>query len=96
MQKTGIRNIDTRFINFDKNQLQEEISIPRPRRIFAIFEAIRRNWPVDDIAELSKIDPWFLREIEKSFSANPDETPTSILKMLGWTDEDLDNKDAKK
>ena len=94
--KTGIRNIDTRFINFDKNQLQEEISIPRPRRIFAIFEAIRRNWPVDDIAELSKIDPWFLREIEKSFSANPDETPTSILKMLGWTDEDLDNKDAKK
>ena len=94
--KTGIRNIDTRFINFDKNQLREEISIPRPRRIFAIFEAIRRNWPVDDIAELSKIDPWFLREIEKSFSANPDETPTSILKMLGWTDEDLDNKDAKK
>jgi len=94
--KTGIRNIDNRFINLDKHQLQQEINIPRPRRIFAIFEAIRRNWPIEDIAELSKIDIWFLREIEKSFNVNPESTPTTILKMLGWTDEDLDNKDSKK
>ena len=94
--KTGIRNIDNRFISLDKHQLQEEISVPRPRRIFAIFEAIRRNWPIEDIAELSKIDIWFLREIEKSFNVNPESTPTTILKMLGWTDEDLDNKDSKK
>ena len=94
--KTGIRNIDNRFISLDKNQLQEEIGVPRPRRIFAIFEAIRRNWPIEDIAELSKIDIWFLREIEKSFNVNPESTPTTILKMLGWTDEDLDNKDSKK
>jgi len=94
--KTGIRNIDNRFINLDKHQLQQEINIPRPRRIFAIFEAIRRNWPIEDIAELSKIDIWFLMEIEKSFNVNPESTPTTILKMLGWTDEDLDNKDSKK
>ena len=94
--KTGIRNIDNRFISLDKHQLQEEISVPRPRRIFAIFEAIRRNWPIEDIAELSKIDIWFLREIEKSFNVNPESTPTTKLKMLGWTDEDLDNKDSKK
>ena len=94
--KTGIRNIDNRFISLNKNQLQEEIGVPRPRRIFAIFEAIRRNWPIEDIAELSKIDIWFLREIEKSFNVNPESTPTTILKMLGWTDEDLDNKDSKK
>ncbi len=94
--KTGIRNIDNRFINLDKHQLQQEINIPRPRRIFAIFEAIRRNWPIEDIAELSKIDIWFLIEIEKSFNVNPESTPTTILKMLGWTDEDLDNKDSKK
>ena len=94
--KTGIRNIDNRFISLDKHQLQEEISVPRPRRIFAIFEAIRRNWPIEDIAELSKIDIWFLIEIEKSFNVNPESTPTTILKMLGWTDEDLDNKDSKK
>ncbi len=93
--KTGIRNIDNRFINLPKNQLQEEIKTPRPRRIFAILEAIRRNWPIEDIASLSKVDLWFLREIEKSFNVNPESTPVSILKMLGWTDEDLDSKEIK-
>ena len=93
--KTGIRNIDNRFINLPKNQLQEEIKTPRPRRIFAILEAIRRNWPIEDIASLSKVDLWFLREIEKSFNVNPESTPVSILKMLGWTDEDVDSKEIK-
>jgi len=93
--KTGIRNIDNRFINLPKNQLQEEIKTPRPRRIFAILEAIRRNWPIEDIAFLSKVDLWFLREIEKSFNVNPESTPVSILKMLGWTDEDLDSREIK-
>ena len=93
--KTGIRNIDNRFINLPKNQLQEEIKTPRPRRIFAILEAVRRNWPIEDIAFLSKVDLWFLREIEKSFNVNPESTPVSILKMLGWTDEDLDSKEIK-
>ena len=93
--KTGIRNIDNRFINLTKSHLQEEIKTPRPRRIFAILEAIRRNWPIEDIAVLSSIDIWFLREIEKSFNVTPDSTPVSILKMLGWTDEDLDSKEIK-
>jgi carbamoyl-phosphate synthase large subunit len=93
--KTGIRNIDNRFINLPKNQLQEEIKTPRPRRIFAILEAIRRNWPIEDIASLSKVDLWFLREIEKSFNVNPESTPVTILKMLGWTDEDVDSKEIK-
>ena len=93
--KTGIRNIDNRFINLTKSHLQEEIKTPRPRRIFAILEAIRRNWPIEDIAILSSIDIWFLREIEKSFNVTPDSTPVSILKMLGWTDEDLDSKEIK-
>ena len=93
--KTGIRNIDNRFINLTKSHLQEEIKTPRPRRIFAILEAIRRNWPIEEIAVLSSIDVWFLREIEKSFNVTPDSTPVSILKMLGWTDEDLDSKEIK-
>lgn len=93
--KTGIRNIDNRFINLSKAHLEEEIKTPRPRRIFAILEGIRRNWDIEKIANLSSIDIWFLNEIEKSFNVTPESTPTSILKMLGWTDEDLDSKDKK-
>ena len=93
--KTGIRNIDNRFINLPKVELQEEIKTPRPRRIFAILEAIRRNWPIEDISKLSKVDIWFLNEIEKSFNVTPESTPISILKMLGWTNEDLDSLEIK-
>lgn len=93
--KTGIRNIDNRFINLPKVELQEEIKTPRPRRIFAILEAIRRNWPIEDISKFSKVDIWFLNEIEKSFNVTPESTPSSILKMLGWTNEDLDSLEIK-
>ncbi|MDA2970311.1 MAG: carbamoyl-phosphate synthase large subunit [Actinomycetota bacterium] len=93
--KTGIRNIDNRFINLSKIHLEEEIKTPRPRRIFAILEAIRRNWSIEHISNLSFVDPWFLYEIEKSFNATPQSTPSSILKMLGWTEDDLDSKEQK-
>ena len=94
--KSGIRNIDNRFIGMPKEILQDEIRTPRPRRIFAILEAIRRNWPLQDIAKISSVDIWFLQEIEKSFNVNPENTPSTVLKMLGWTEEDLDNKESKK
>ena len=93
--KSGIRNIDNRFIGMPKETLQDEIRTPRPRRIFAILEAIRRNWPLQDIAKISSVDIWFLQEIEKSFNVNPENTPSTVLKMLGWTEEDLDNKESK-
>ena len=93
--KTGIRNIDNRFINLDKIELEKEITIPRPRRIFAVLEALRRNWSVSKISDLSHIDDWFLYEIEKSFNVNQETTPTTILRMLGWTEDDVETKDIK-
>lgn len=93
--KTGIRNIDNRFINLDRLELEKEIAVPRPRRIFAVLEALRRNWSVSKISNLSYIDEWFLFEIEKSFNVNQETTPTRILKMLGWTEDDIDIKDIK-
>ena len=93
--KTGIRNIDNRFINLDRLELEKEIAVPRPRRIFAVLEALRRNWSVSKISNLSYIDEWFLYEIEKSFNVNQETTPTTILKMLGWTEDDIDIKDIK-
>ena len=93
--KTGIRNIDNRFINLDRLELEKEIAVPRPRRIFAVLEALRRNWSVSKISNLSYIDEWFLFEIEKSFNVNQETTPTTILKMLGWTEDDIDIKEIK-
>ena len=41
-------------------QLEELVKRPTSHRIFHIAEALRRDWPVERIHELSNIDPWFL------------------------------------
>ncbi|MBR3326597.1 MAG: carbamoyl-phosphate synthase large subunit [Atopobiaceae bacterium] len=41
-------------------QLAELVKRPTSHRIFHIAEALRRDWPVERIHELSNIDPWFL------------------------------------
>lgn len=41
-----------------------EIEYATDRRIFAIYEALKQGMTVDAIYELSKIDQWFLKQIE--------------------------------
>ena len=43
--------------------LADEVEEPRPGRIFAVGEALRRGWGVDRVSELSAIDPWFVDQI---------------------------------
>ena len=45
--------------------LEEEIRAATPNRIFAVRAAFVRGWSVEKIYGLSKIDPWFLRELEE-------------------------------
>jgi carbamoyl-phosphate synthase large subunit len=42
--------------------LQRELSVPTDRRMWAVFRALERGWSVDEIHELTKIDPWFLTQ----------------------------------
>ena len=44
--------------------LWPRIETPRPDRVLCIAEALRRGASVEEIFERSKIDPWFLRNIE--------------------------------
>lgn len=45
-------------------ELEELISTPNDLRLFAIAEALRRKMPVEEIAELSNIDRWFIDKIK--------------------------------
>jgi len=38
---------------------------PTATRIFAVRAAFRRGWSVERVHELTKIDPWFLRQLEE-------------------------------
>ena len=45
-------------------ELLAEIRIPTPERIDLIMAGFARGVPVEDVHEATKIDPWFLRELE--------------------------------
>ncbi|MFH1013561.1 MAG: carbamoyl-phosphate synthase (glutamine-hydrolyzing) large subunit [Thermoplasmatota archaeon] len=40
--------------------LDAELQEPSDKRMFAIVEALKRNYSVEDIARLTKVTPWFL------------------------------------
>jgi carbamoyl-phosphate synthase large subunit len=49
----------------DEGALQRELSIPTDRRMWAVFRALDRGWSVDQLHELTKIDPWFLTQFSQ-------------------------------
>ena len=49
----------------DDGTLRKRLAVPHDRRMWDVFRAIYRGWSVDDIHELTKIDPWFLRQFEE-------------------------------
>src|SRR5919107_3912771 len=49
----------------EEGALQRELSIPNDRRMWAIFRALDRGWTVNDVHELTHIDPWFLTQFSQ-------------------------------
>ena len=47
----------------DRSELTEMVTVPRPERVFAIGEALRRGWEIDEVARLSGVDPWFIDQM---------------------------------
>ena len=68
----GLRMLQVGFYGLTGNErlgisaekLQQEISVPTPKRILAIVEAIHQGWSIDKINKLSGIDKWFLSKIK--------------------------------
>ncbi|HUJ41229.1 MAG TPA: carbamoyl-phosphate synthase large subunit [Candidatus Acidoferrales bacterium] len=45
--------------------LREKLATPRPDRIYWLLTALARGMSAAEISELTKIDPWFLRQMEE-------------------------------
>lgn len=56
---------ESRLLAMDDEALAIAVSTPTPDRVFAIAEALRRGWGVDDIAEMSMVDPWFVDQMSE-------------------------------
>jgi len=50
--------------------LREKLSTPRPDRIHWLLVAADRGLPTDEICELTKIDRWFIHQIEELVAVN--------------------------
>jgi carbamoyl-phosphate synthase large subunit len=46
----------------DDAALRKRLAIPNDRRMWDLFRAIRRGWPIEQLHEITRIDPWFLRQ----------------------------------
>ncbi len=47
-----------------EDQLAYELRLPGPDRLLYVADAFRAGWSMDRVHELSRIDPWFLVQIE--------------------------------
>src|SRR5450631_986623 len=79
--------------------LREKIATPRPDRIHWLFVALERGFPVEELIELTKIDPWFIEQIQEIIAVNKrlasvtvETVPEDLLregKRIGTSDEQL-------
>jgi carbamoyl-phosphate synthase large subunit len=81
----------------DPDRLRRRLSEPNWERLFAVFAALRQGWTVDQVAEISHIDPWFLAEIRSLIEIEEDlreygdleAAPAHLLRLAkeaGWSD----------
>ncbi|MCR4375108.1 MAG: carbamoyl-phosphate synthase large subunit, partial [Acidobacteria bacterium] len=87
------------FADEDDAALQRALGIPTDRRMWAVFRALERGWPLDEIQRLTKMDPWFLTQFQQLMelarsvrAVGPRDLSADLLrevKRAGFSDNDL-------
>ena len=49
----------------DDAALRKKLVVPNDRRMWALFKALERGWSVEQLHELTHIDPWFLEQFKQ-------------------------------
>lgn len=52
-------------VEVDDETLTTKLSVPNAERIFFLGQAFAKGWSVEKVFGLTKIDPWFLRQLEE-------------------------------
>jgi carbamoyl-phosphate synthase large subunit len=79
--------------------LREKLATPRPDRIHWLLTAVERGLPAAEICDITKIDPWFIHQIEEINQANRRAASVTVetaskdllreVKRVGTSDEQL-------
>jgi len=79
----------------DKNVLRAAVATPTPDRLLKVAQAMRMGMRVDEIHDVSKIDPWFLERIAeivalegkvRAYGLPQDAGNLRVLKAAGFSD----------
>ncbi|OPH33764.1 carbamoyl-phosphate synthase large subunit [Moraxella equi] len=80
-----VMNLEGKSANAIVSEIKNRLSIPTPERIFYLAEAFRHGFSLDEVFELTKIDRWFLVQIEDIVKTE------SEIKTLGFGDLTAEN-----
>ena len=89
----GVKGLDR--IEMNDAELREELIHATDRRIFAIAEALRKGWSVEEVSDLAKWDPFYVRKIrnivEMEAKIKAGLTPEVLrdAKYMGFSDETI-------
>ncbi|MHB2029299.1 MAG: carbamoyl-phosphate synthase large subunit, partial [Acidimicrobiales bacterium] len=90
---------DSEFSHLDAAELWRRCTVATPERLFALHQALRRGVSIDELAQKTKIDKWFIHQLwlivegEREL-ANVDITTLNArqwrrIKQLGFSDEQI-------
>ncbi|MGA8872251.1 MAG: carbamoyl-phosphate synthase large subunit [Candidatus Acidiferrales bacterium] len=60
--------------------LRERLHVPGPDRLHWLFEALERGMSCKEVCELTRIDPWFIRQLEEMLAVDKQVAATTLSK----------------
>ncbi|MFZ0978889.1 MAG: carbamoyl-phosphate synthase large subunit [Candidatus Acidiferrales bacterium] len=60
--------------------LREKLHVPGPDRLHWLFEALERGMSSKEVCELTRIDPWFIRQLEEMLAVDKQVAATTLSK----------------
>ena len=87
---------ESTILTLSDQELWSAVEVPTPHRIFAVGEALRRGFGVEEVASISLIDPWFVEQMSEIVdsrklleSSGFSLEPLRAAKRLGFSDRQL-------
>src|SRR3954453_19842400 len=60
--RSGLLFAPSNMDDEDDAALRKRLAIPNDRRTGGLFRGICPGWPIEQLHDITKIDPWFLRQ----------------------------------
>lgn len=68
--------------SLDDEGLRKAVKVPTDERLWALAEALKRGWTIAEVNKLSRVDPWFLRKIQKIVNGEIVDLGQPVYKMV--------------